>query len=298
MKIITHSGNFHPDEVLAVAALRILFEREGKNVEIIRNRDLKIIEEKDAQDIVLDVGMKYIPEEQRYDHHQPGGAGKRENGIPYASLGLIWKHFGEQIAGSKRAADFIEEKIVLAIDAMDNGIDTFQKAHKSFKPYLIEAAIISFLPTWKEKDVNIDTAFMKAVTLGQTILEREIIKAQSFIAGEQEVENAYQVAEDKRLIILDNNYSWRDVIAKYKEPLFVVMNDGVQTTWAVSAIRKDGVSFQSRKLFPESWAGKSGSALAEITGVKDANFCHNGRFLIVANSKQGALSLARLAIES
>jgi uncharacterized UPF0160 family protein len=295
MKIITHSGNFHPDEVLAVAALRILF---GTDVEVIRDRDLKLIEGKAAEDIVLDVGMKYLPEENRFDHHQEGGAGKRENTIPYASFGLIWKHFGEQIAGSKRAADTIEEKIVLPIDAMDNGIDTFQKANKHFKPYLLEGALISFMPTWKEKEKSLDQAFMQAVTFGQAILQREIIKAQAFIDGESEVEKAYQNAEDKRIIVLDNNYSWRDVLAKYPEPLFVVMNDGKQTTWAVSAIRKDGVSFQSRKLFPESWAGKTGSALVEKTGVHDANFCHNGRFIIVANSKEGALKLARMAVDA
>ncbi|MFA6297491.1 MAG: MYG1 family protein, partial [Candidatus Paceibacterota bacterium] len=85
---------------------------------------------------------------------------------------------------------------------------------------------------------------------------------------------------------------------KYPEPLFVIMNDGVQTTWAVSAVKKDGVSFQSRKLFPESWAGKTGGELAKATGVSDANFCHNGRFIVVANSREGALKLAQLAVEA
>ncbi len=295
MKIITHSGNFHPDEVLACAALRILY---GTDVVIERTRDIKTIEEKAPEDVVLDVGFKYLPEENRFDHHQEGGAGKRENGIPYAAFGLIWKQFGEQIAGSARAAATIEEKLVLPIDAMDNGIDTFQKANKHFKPYLLEAALISFLPTWQEKEKSVDQAFMQAVTLAQAVLQREVAKARAFIDGEQEVERAYKQAEDKRMVILDNNYSWRDVLTKYSEPLFVIMNDGKQTTWAVSAIRKDGVSFQSRKLFPESWAGKTGSALAEVTGVHDANFCHNGRFIVVANSKEGALKLARLAVEA
>lgn len=292
MKIFTHSGNFHPDEVFATATLRILFP----DAEIVRTREIKILEEKYPEDIVIDVGMKYIPEENRFDHHQQGGAGARENGIPYASFGLIWKHFGEQVAGSKRATDTIEEKLVLSVDADDNGVDTYQKANKHFKPYLLSAALISFLPTWKEKEKDIDGAFLNAVAMAQIILKREIVKAQSFIDGEAEVERAFQKAEDKRIVILDNTYSWRDVIANHPETLFVIMNDGVQTTWAVSAVRKDGVSFQSRKLFPESWAGKTGSALAEATGVVDANFCHNGRFIAVANSREGALKLAQLAV--
>ena len=43
MKIITHSGNFHPDEIFGVATLKILF---GNDVEVIRTRDLSIINEK------------------------------------------------------------------------------------------------------------------------------------------------------------------------------------------------------------------------------------------------------------
>ena len=128
------------------------------------------------------------------------------------------------------------------------------------------------------------------------MLQREVAKARAFIDGEAEVERAYQEAEDKRIVVLNNNYSWREVLTKHPEPLFVIMNDGKQTTWAVSAIRKDGVSFQSRKLFPESCEGKTGSALAEVTGVHDANFCHNGRFIVVDNSKEGALKLAKLAV--
>ncbi len=295
MKIITHSGNFQPDEVLGVATLLLLFPE----AEIVRTRDIQVIEGKSKDDIVLDVGLKYDSEANFFDHHQEGGAGQRENGVPYASFGLIWKHFGERASGSARAAASIEEKLVWSIDAEDNGIDTYQKANKNFKPYLFIAAIIAFLPTWQEKEkVSTDKAFSDAVAFAQIVLKREIVKANSFIDGESRVEQAYQQAEDKRIIILDNSYSWRDVITKHSEPLFVIMNDGVQTTWAVSAIGKDGVTFQSRKLFPQSWAGKKGSELAAITGVPDANFCHNGRFITIANSKEGALKLAQIAVES
>lgn len=294
MKIITHSGNFHPDEVLGVASLLMLFPE----AEVVRTRDEKIIRNKNAGDIVLDVGGIYDASNNYFDHHQEGGAGKRNNDIPYASFGLVWKTYGEKIATSQRAADAIEEKVVWPIDAMDNGIDTFKKFRTDIKPYLFEAALISFLPTWEEKETcSIDEAFMKAVNFSKQILIREVAKANSFIHGEDKVEECYQKAEDKRIVILDNTYSWRDVLTKYEEPLFVIMNDGVQTTWAVSAIRKDGSSFESRKLFPKTWAGKSGRDLAEVTGVHDANFCHNGRFIAVANSKEGALKLAKMAIE-
>ena len=41
--------------------------------------------------IVLDIGGG------KYDHHQRGGNGARENGVPYASCGLIWREFGKEL---------------------------------------------------------------------------------------------------------------------------------------------------------------------------------------------------------
>ncbi len=296
MKIITHSGNFHPDDVCAVATLLLLYP----DAEVVRTRDIKIIQGKSSEDIVLDVGDEYDPDRLMFDHHQEGGVDKRPNGIPYASFGLIWKHYGSQLSGSEKAAKTIEEKLVWPIDSDDNGLDTYKRFRTDMKPYVIDAGIISFLPTWDEKEngKTPDIGFMEAVEFIKPILIREVVKANSFILGEERVREAYRNAEDKRIIVLDRNYSWSDVIKEFPEPLFIIMNDGQQTTWAVSAIRKDSVGYQNKKLFPESWGGKKGSELAEATGVPDANFCHKGRFLIVANSKEGALKLAKLAVEA
>ena len=62
-KIVTHNGTFHADDVLAVATLA---HNLGSDIEIVRTRDPKII---DDADIVVDVGGKY--DGQKYfDHHQ------------------------------------------------------------------------------------------------------------------------------------------------------------------------------------------------------------------------------------
>ena len=94
MKIVTHSGSFHQDELFAVAALKMIYP----DAEIIRTRDPKIIV---SGDIVVDIGGISDPEKNRFDHHQDGGAGKRHNGMPYASFGLVWKKFGRQICGGR-----------------------------------------------------------------------------------------------------------------------------------------------------------------------------------------------------
>ena len=65
MKIATHNGKFHADEVFAVSLLRRL--DRFKDAEIIRTRDAEILK---TADVVVDVGGQYDPLTHRYDHHQ------------------------------------------------------------------------------------------------------------------------------------------------------------------------------------------------------------------------------------
>ena len=77
IKIVTHSSDFHTDDLFAVATI-LLALGDTKDFEIIRSRDMSVIE---TGDYVVDVGGIYDPEKNRFDHHQEGGAGKRDNGI-------------------------------------------------------------------------------------------------------------------------------------------------------------------------------------------------------------------------
>ena len=65
MKIATHNGKFHADEVFAISLLRRL-ERFA-DAEIIRTRDTELLK---TADVVVDVGGQYDPSTHRYDHHQ------------------------------------------------------------------------------------------------------------------------------------------------------------------------------------------------------------------------------------
>ena len=69
----THNGTFHCDEVVAIAILSIV--NKGKDISVIRSRDLKHLAEN--TDLLVDVGGG------KFDHHQKGGNGERENGVKY-----------------------------------------------------------------------------------------------------------------------------------------------------------------------------------------------------------------------
>ncbi len=340
VRIVTHSGSFHPDDVFSGALFSILFDG---NIEIIRSRDPEIIK---TGDYVFDVGG-LSDGEKNFDHHQEGGAGERENGIPYASFGLVWKRFGEEIiekvlnggvplggaedfkippladsglplikgdlmqqglnssflkgggeSASRRIFLQIDNRLVSPIDSMDNGVGELKPIFADAYPYTIGTVIFRQNPTWKEKDKNRDDIFRELIPWARKIIEREIKAVADELEGEAKVKEAYENAPDKKIIVMDDNYPWLNVLNKFPEPLFAIEPSKDRERWEAEAVKEDIFSFKNRKNFPASWAGKRDEELQKITGVPDALFCHNKLFFAVARTKEGALSLATLALLS
>lgn len=290
VKVVVHSGKFHADDVSAVAILSLYL---NKPLKIFRSRDPKVWAQ---ADYVFDVGGEYKPEENKFDHHQGDFKLQRENGIGYSSAGLAWKHFGKKIAGSDEVWKKIDEKIIQYIDADDIGLELYSNNFDGIFPYAFGDYIDSFNPTSLETNVNLLKSFEKAVEVTKAMFQREIKKYNDKIITSKPVQEIYKNTEDKRLIILDGLYSWSEVLMNYPEPLFVVYPRLDTGTWAVQAVGVKGSQFKNRQDLPETWAGKRDKELIDITRVEDAIFCHKGRFIAVAQSKDGAIALAKLAL--
>ena len=54
--------------------------------------------------------------------------------------------------------------------------------------------------------------------------------------------------------------------------------------------------FTARADLPAAWAGLRGADLATVTGVPDATFCHNGRFIAAAKSFEGIRTMTEQAL--
>ena len=285
--VAVHNGRFHADDVFAYATLRILLDGQCK---IVRTRDEKIIQ---AADYVIDVGGIHDPTTKRFDHHQMGGAGIRQNGVPYAAFGLVWKEYGQALTGSASVAQRIEQKLVCSIDAGDNGVETYASVSDVLFPFTIQAAFGSFMPTWKHPAVTKDQ-FLSAVKIAESILRREILQAKDFFEAEGHIQAIYEKTEDRRILVLDRMYPWEEITVKYPEPLFVVASrDG--SNWKAEGVLV-GKGFARRIYFPQAWAGLRDEELEEASGVPGAVFCHNGRFIATAKTKKAALALAKLAL--
>lgn len=294
VKIITHSGGFHADDVFAVATLKLMLGDTPS--EVIRTRDDSIIA---TGDYVLDVGNVYNADANRFDHHQKGGAGERDNGIPYAAFGLVWKKFGAEVCGSQETARRVESRLVQAIDAYDNGFRLFELTIPTATPFLVQDVMSIFEPLAGEPQTK-DDAFAAAVTFAQQVLTRLIAIAKNEQLIVDTVRDAFENAQDKRLFVLDEGFIADRVSISlaggaYPEARYFIRQheDG---TWQLCVVSEPPLYDSNRVLLPESWAGKRDQELIEATGVADAIFCHNKRFMVVAKSKEGALKLAELAL--
>lgn len=292
--LITHSDSFHADDIFAAATLAILLEKRGEDFEIIRTRDREVIDE---GDYVFDVGGIYDADKNRFDHHQVGGAGKRTFGnteVEYAAFGLVWKKFGEEVCGSKDVADHLESKFVASIDANDNGVNLYELKGE-LVPYSVQDIFFAFRPSWRERE-DYDKPFFELVDFAKKILIREIKKMQDAVLAESLILKAYEESSDKRIIVLEDHYPWGEVIQNYPEPIFVISPKA--DTWRVECVRTGKISFENKKNLPDAWGGLRDEDLQKITGVEDAVFCHRALFLAVAKSKEGAMKLAQIAVES
>jgi uncharacterized UPF0160 family protein len=288
--IVTHDGGFHTDEVFACAALSMYYKDQP--LDIIRSRDTRVIE---TATYVVDVGGVYDSAGKRFDHHQIGGAGERDNGIPYASFGLIWKEFGSKLCGTEEIRDQIDLRLVCPIDAGDNGVELMAYTKPDVRPYLVHNVISKFIPTWKE-ETDVDEGFIEAVNLAMRILEREIIHTRDALDAKDKVMEAYMEAVDKRMIILDDRYPAMHTLTELPEPLIMVAprTDG---KWKAETVVSVPGTFERRLHFPESWAGLRDEELIKVTGVSTAVFCHMHRFLAVAETRDDAIKLAQLALD-
>ncbi len=289
--IAVHDGKFHADDIFACATVSLL--HKGK-VKIVRTRDQAKI---DKADYVVDVGCVYNPSQKRFDHHMPGGAGTRANGIMYAAFGLVWKEYGARISGNEEIANRVDGRLVSHIDADDNGISLYDLKGET-APYTLQSFLYTYRPTWKEDPARYDEAFLELVEIAKGIISREVKISNDALLAKHIVLDAYNNAEDKRIVIIDTACPFQETLFPYDEVLYVVHPRFGSPNWNVSCMHKASHGFLNRKSFPVEWAGLRDEELATVSGVPDAVFCHNGRFLAVAKSKEGAIKLAKLAVEN
>ena len=292
MRVATHPGNFHADDVFAIAVLGLV---HGP-LDVVRTRDE---EAQDAADLRVDVGGRSDPATGDFDHHQKGGAGERPNGIRYASLGLVWRAHGEELAGGPEAAAAIDERLVQGIDANDTGQTIAQSLVDDIRPMSVSGVVAAMNPVWDEQldPAEEDARFAEAVAMATRILERELAGAAAFARASGLVDEAIA---PRRRSPGDRARPQHAVARRRRDPRHrSALRHLPQVRRLGHAGGAEGArGFDNRRDLPVEWAGLSGADLAEATGVDDAVFCHPARFYASARTREGITALGRRALDS
>jgi uncharacterized UPF0160 family protein len=238
MQVATHPGNFHADDVFAVAVLQLA---HGP-LDVVRTRDEAALA---AADFRVDIGGRSDPATGDFDHHQRGGAGERPNGIRYASFGLVWREYGARLAGA--GADAIDERLIQGVDANDTGQNITTALVDGIRPMTVSGVIGALNPSWDEElsAAEEDARFAEAVALARGILEREIAGAKAYRRGLDIVRSAIERAPDPRVIELDRKAPWHEtVVTTAPEALYVIYpkSDG----WGMQAVPRVLGEFENR----------------------------------------------------
>ena len=171
IKVGTHNGLFHCDEVMACSILQVICDTMDIELEIVRTRDKNELEK---CDICVDIGGGI------YDHHYKGFNERRKDGkgSRYASDGLVFRNFGRKLIelvcrkanqkATKKRIDKLfnitDKEIIEPIDREDNGIEKM--------PHTFD--FINFYnPAWHEEQTlkKFDEQFYKAFGLTKDMLK-------------------------------------------------------------------------------------------------------------------------------
>lgn len=297
--LVTHSGGFHADELLSSVILTRLFPK----AKIVRSRAPDWITPADDR-IIYDVGGAYDPALNIFDHHQRG-APLRDDGQPFSSFGLIWKHYGHDYlrqtglpeAHVETVHTGFDQAFVLPIDLVDNGALSPASAG-TLANLTLPSLLETLKPVFDETDPDADDrAFHAALAVARAFVEAAIANRAAKLRAETQVQAAIVATGEGRVLELPRGMPFRPAIVKAGADHLLFVVHPRDKDWCVTGIRRAEEGFDLRADLPASWAGLTNGDLEAASGVEGATFCHNGRFIAAARTREAALALADIAVK-
>ncbi|MGN1281994.1 MAG: MYG1 family protein [Succinivibrio sp.] len=318
MIIATHNGTFHADETTACAILTYLFE----NSSIIRSRDP---DELEKADIIIDVSNQN--DDKHFDHHSKDFTLCRDNGVKYATAGLMWKKFGKDYLKSiakneltftpsakviEEAFKRIDTDVMTMIDLNDNGQLTSYVDEIACADTLRERQIVATLNELYQATADIpyivsmmnkpnatsadqDKAFISTVKMLKTILVNIAINAISIESGIDKVLSLYNGGP---ILLLHERLPWSQAVLNhldsFKNCKLAVYPDR-NMRWRVQSLPvSKSERFKNRLSAPVEWRGLNEVELDRATGLKNLTFIHKSGFTGGAQTYEDNLDLANL----
>jgi len=334
--IVTHDGIFHADDVFAVGIIKTVFKGKGHRVQIKRTRDPQIIATANfVVDVgMVDNAAGGRFDHHQWNGSEPES--KRNNGKRLASAGLVWSHFGARLIETlmcemhqdgfvkpesephyksliSRVIRLVDNKLISGIDAADCGVATLGDGMT-----ISQIVAACNLPKWVS--VPEAEAFDAAMRIALISLVQVVISSIEEARAEQLVVTyVSETPRGSKVLIMPEFVPWKGALKQLAamdgpmrdaaDNLELVIFPSPEGKWMVQCVPGDElfsnkmvtISADGRNSspgLPVEWAGLNGEKLAEVTGVEDAVFCHNGRFVAAAATREGVKQLAKLALKA
>lgn len=220
-----------------------------------------------------------------------------------------------------------------ALDANDNGINVYDPAEtKNLKKRFHDGGVSlgslvgdlnndysddedsspSAPKTADQIQAAEDARFLTASNLmGQVFLRKMAYYHRSWLPARIKVADAYSRIASltppwNQILILDHPLPWKDHLSTIEStlqsqpPVLYVLwgeSNAPGAAWRLQAVAVNHDSFKLRKPLPERWRGLRDDGLSEVVGLDGCIFVHASGFIGGNKTKQGALEMARRAVE-
>lgn len=298
MKLITHSGTFHLDEVLSTSILKLIYPQ----AELIRTRDMTII----AQgDIVYDVGRIFDPLTKRFDHHQRGFSETftPKHTILLSSAGLIYKYFHKELFALfqfDESEEYFHEMYLNVYDEYFLGVDGMDNGFKHEQTYFVRSLqdLVSNFNSYNENDDNLQYSnFFRAVELITLDLTNFLRKKVNFYKNE--LKYLIELIKQSEEIIITKKFINKSKVVEYetqfnKDIKYIILNNEEKRIYAVP---KDKRSFESKIPLKREWRGLAGDELKKVSGIKSINFVHSSGFTGGCSTLEDAIRMCEESLK-
>jgi uncharacterized UPF0160 family protein len=142
-----------------------------------------------------------------------------------------------------------------------------------------------------------DLAFRIALGIARSFAEARVGRSAAKLRAEALVHRAIVDAGEGRVLELPSGMPFRSAVVKAQADHLLFVIHPRQQDWCLTGIRRASEGFELRADLPAAWAGLTHADLEAACGVAGASFCHNGRFIAAAKTRDAAIKMAELAVQ-
>jgi uncharacterized UPF0160 family protein len=217
---------------------------------------------------------------------------------------LIWKHYGRDYlaafglpeANIDAVHASFDASFVLPVDLVDNGALSPSVAGP-LAGLTLPALLETLKPVFDETDPEADDrGFHTALAIARSFVEARIGQSAAKLRAEALVHQAIVDTGEGRVLELPMGMPFRPAIVKAGADHLLFVVHPREKDWCLTGIRRAQEGFELRADLPAAWAGLTNGDLEAACGVEGASFCHNGRFIAAAATREAALAMAALAV--